>query len=144
MTVYVLCGIPGSGKTTLANQLAEQHKATVHSIDDIPNSWGKHDIDGKFRREWMESIRADLQNGKSVVCDSLALNFASRKWILKEISKFDCEKVLAVKAVPVEVCLQRNKNRGRKLPDDQILVAARLLEPPTKGEGWDRILVYRD
>lgn len=144
MTVYVLCGIPGSGKTTLANQLAEQHNATVHSIDDIPNSLGEHDIGGKFRKEWMESIRADLQNGKSVVCDSLALNSVSRKWILKEISGFDCEKILVVKAVPIEVCVQRNKGRFREIPEYQIELSARLLEPPTADEGWDEILISRD
>lgn len=144
MKAYVLCGIPGSGKSTLAKQLAEQHNATVHSFDDIPGSWGHHDIGGKFRREWMDNIKADLQNGKSVVCDSIALTSVSRKWILQELSGFSCEKNLVVKAVPVEVCLQRNKNRDRKAPDEHIRLTASLLEPPTKDEGWDAIYLSRE
>lgn len=144
MTIHILCGIPASGKTTLAKQLAEQHDAAIHSIDDIPNAWGSFDLDGTFRRQWMENIKKDLQNGNSVVCDSTALNSVSRKWILKELSAFDCEKILCIKVVPVEVCLERNKNRLRKVPEDHIRLTARVLEAPTKDEGWDKILVYRD
>ena len=144
MTAYVLCGIPASGKTTLAKQLAQQHDATIHSIDDVPHAWDSHDIDGKFRRQWMDNIKNDLQNGNSVVCDSTALNSASRKWILENLSAFDCEKILIVKAVPVEVCLERNKNRLRKVPEDHIRLTARMLEPPAKDEGWDKIYVCKD
>lgn len=144
MTVYALCGIPASGKTTLAKQLAEQHDATIHSIDDIPNAWGSSDLDGAFRRQWMENIRNDLHSGNSVVCDSTAVTSISRKWILKELSDFDCEKILCIKVVPVEVCAQRNANRDRKVPEENILDMAKVLEAPTKDEGWDRILVYKD
>lgn len=144
MRAYVLCGIPGSGKTSLAAQLAEQDNAAVHSFDDVPNAWGNPDVDGKFFRQWMENIKKDLQDGNSVVCDSTALNSVSRKLILKELSVFNCEKVLCIKVVPVEVCLERNKNRLQKVPDDHIRRTARMLEAPAKDEGWDKILVYRD
>ena len=92
----------------------------------------------------MNNIKADLQNGKSVVCDSLANTSAIRKWILKELSDFNCEKVLCIKVVPVEVCVQRNKGRFREVPEYQIELSARLLEPPAKEEGWDKIYVYKD
>lgn len=141
---YVLCGLPGSGKSTLSKQLAEQHGAAVHSIDDIPGSWGNRDIDGKFRRQWMDNIKADLRNGSSVVCDSTALTSISRKWILNELSEFDCKKILVVKVVPVEECVKRNKGRFREVPEEQIQLTARLLEPPTPDEGWDEILISRD
>ena len=143
-TCYVLCGIPGSGKTTLATQLAEQHNATAHSYDDIPNAWGNRDRDGSFYRQWIDNIKTDLQNGNSVVCDSTALTSVNRKTFLKDISEFNCEKILIVKAVPIEVCVQRNKGRFREVPEYQIELSARLLEPPTKEEGWDKIYVYKD
>lgn len=144
MQAFVLCGLPGSGKTTLAKQLAEQFRATVHSIDDIPGSWGVPDIEGNHRRKWMDNIKADLRTGKSVVCDSLAVNAESRRWIIKELSGFDCEKILCVKAVPVDVCMRRNRLRDKKLPDDQIRLVARCLEAPTDDEGWDHIFVNCD
>lgn len=144
MELYVLCGLPGSGKTTLAYQLAQQHDAIVRSIDDIPGSWGNPDIAGTFRKQWMQNIKADLQNGKSVVCDSLALDSVSRKWILKQVSDFDCKKILVVKVVPVDECVRRNAGRIRKVPEDQIRRTAGLLEPPTDAEGWDEIYISRE
>lgn len=144
MQAFVLCGLPGSGKTTLSEQLAEQFDATVHSIDDIPGSWGVPDIEGNNRRKWMDNIRADLRAGKSVVCDSLAVTAEGRRWIIKELSRFDCEKILCVKLVPIEVCLKRNENRDRKVPDDHIRLVARSLESPTDDEGWDHIFVNSD
>lgn len=145
MTIcYVLSGIPGSGKTTLAHQLAEQYNATVHSYDDIPNAWGNRDIDGSFQKKWLDNIKADLKDGKSVVCDSTALTSSNRKILLNEISMLNCEKILIVKAVPMEICVQRNKGRFREVPEPQIELSARLLEPPSNDEGWDRIYVYKD
>lgn len=145
MTIcYVLSGIPGSGKTTLAHQLAEQYNATIHSYDDIPNAWGNRDIDGSFQKKWLDNIKADLKDGKSVVCDSTALTSSNRKILLNEISMLNCEKILIVKAVPVEICAQRNKGRFREVPETQIELSARLLEPPSDDEGWDRIYVYKD
>lgn len=141
---YVLSGIPGSGKSTLAKQLAEQYNAIVHSYDDIPGAWGNRDIDGSFYNQWVDNIKADLQNGSSVVCDSTALTSVNRKTFLKELSGFDCKKVLVVKVTPIEACLQRNANRERRVPDNQIQLTARLLEPPTPDEGWDEILISRD
>lgn len=101
-------------------------------------------MDGSFRRQWIENIKADLQIGSSVVCDSTALTSVSRKWILQELAGIDCKKILVVKVVPVDECLQRNKGRFREVPEDQIQVTARLLEAPTPDEGWDEILISRD
>lgn len=144
MDVYVLSGIPCSGKTTIAKQLAEKTGAILHSVDDVADSWWRQDVDGKIRSRWIENIKADLQNGKSVICDSLALNSISRRWILKQISGFDCKKILIIKVVPVDECIRRNRDRTYKVPDEQIRLTARLLEPPADDEEWDRIYVYRD
>lgn len=143
-TCYVMCGIPGSGKTTLAKEIAKQYSVIVHSYDDIPNAWGNPDRDGSLYKQWLNNIRHDLQNGNSVVCDSTALSSINRKQFLEEISDFDCEKILIVKAVPLEICIQRNKGRFREVPENQIELSARLLEPPTEDEGWDAIYISRD
>lgn len=144
MVAYVLSGIPCSGKTTLAKQLAEKTGAVLHSVDDVADSWGCQDVDGKIRSRWINNIKVDLQNGKSVICDSLALNSLSRRWILGQISAFDCKKILAVKVVPVDECIRRNENRAHKVSEEQIQMTARFLEPPADDEGWDVIYVDRE
>jgi len=87
-------------------------------------------------------MNADLLAGHSVVCDSTNLTSESRKWIIERL--VPCKKVLIVKAVPLEVCLQRNKGREHEVPEHQIKMAVQAMEPPTKDEGWDAIYLSRE
>lgn len=143
-TVYVLSGIPGSGKTTLAHQLAEQHNATVHSYDDLPGSNTKASMDGSVKQAWLQAIHADLQKGKSVICDGLNLTVAERKELLSYVADIPSEKILVVKIVPLETCLQRNRERKARLPDFVVEQSAERMEAPTKDEGWDAIYLSRE
>lgn len=144
MTFYLISGIPGSGKTTLSRQLAEQHSATVHSYDDMPGANTPASMDGSVKREWLKAIRADLEAGKSVVCDAINLTAKERKETLAAFDNIPCKKVLAVKETPLEICLQRNRGREARLPDFVITQSAKRFEPPTMEEGWDEIYVYKD
>lgn len=143
-TIHLISGIPGSGKTTLAHELAEQHNATVHSYDDMPGANTKASMDGSVKQAWLQAIREDLQSGKSVICDGLNLTVAERKELLATVADIPCKKVLYVKIVPLEICLQRNRERQARLPDFVIEQSARKMEAPTKDEGWDEIFVCRD
>ena len=138
--LYVLCGIPASGKTTLSKQLAEQHNAVVHSYDDMPNENTRASMDGSVKRAWFQAIHTDLEQGKSVVCDNLNLMIADRKELLSYMADISCEKILVVKETPLEICLQRNKEREARLPDFVIEQASEKFETPSFDEGWDDML----
>ena len=144
LAFYLLSGIPGSGKTTLAHQLAEQHNATVHSYDDLPGANTKASMDGSVKQAWLASIREDLQAGKSVICDGLNLTIAERKELLATFADVPCKKVLYVKVVPLETCLKRNRERQARLPDFVVEQSAQKMEAPTKDEGWDAIYLSRE
>lgn len=144
MILYILSGIPGSGKTTLAHQLAEQHNATVHSYDELPGANTKASMDGSVKQAWLASIREDLQAGKSVICDGPNLTVAERKELLDSFTDIPCKKVLVVKIVPLETCLQRNRERQARLPDFVVEQSAIKMEPPTNDEGWDAIYLSRE
>lgn len=143
-TLYLLSGIPGSGKTTLAHQLAEQHNANVHSYDELPGANTKASMDGSVKQAWLQAIHADLQKGKSVICDGLNLTVAERKELLATFADIPCKKVLVVKIVPLETCLQRNRGRQARLPDFVVEQSAERMEAPTKDEGWDAIYLSRE
>lgn len=144
ITIYLISGIPGSGKTTLAHQLVEQYNATVHSYDEMPGANTKGSMDGSVKQAWLQRIREDLQTGKSVICDGLNLTVAERKELLETFADIPCKKVLYVKIVPLETCLQRNRERKARLPDFVIEQSAQRMEAPTNDEGWDEIYVCRD
>jgi predicted kinase len=41
--------------------------------------------------------------------------------------------------VPLTICLERNRGRGRVVPEEAILTMARTMEPPTRAEGFARV-----
>jgi tRNA uridine 5-carbamoylmethylation protein Kti12 len=144
VTLYLLSGIPGSGKTTLAHELAGRNGAVVRSFDDMDGANTMENSDGSVKREWLRLIRADLIAGKNVVCDSLNLASKDRLEVLSAVSGIPCRKVLAFKVVPLNTCLERNAKREARLPDFVIEQAAQRIEPPTDAEGWDEITVYEN
>ena len=143
-TIYLISGIPGSGKTTLAHQLAEQYNATVHSYDALPGANTKASMDGSVKQAWLKAIREDLQVGNSVICDGLNLTVADRKELLAAFADIPCKKVLYMKIIPLETCLQRNRERKARLPDFVVEQSAERMEAPTKDEGWDEIYVCKN
>lgn len=145
MTIlYVMTGIPGSGKTTLAHEIFQQHNAVRCSYDDMPRANTKASMDGSVMDAWFDTIHDTLQSGESVVCDGLFLTSDERKRLLSAVADIRCRKVLVYKDVPTEVCLHRNRQRKARLPDFVITQSAEKLKPPKPDEGWDEILVYKE
>ena len=75
-TLYILCGLPFSGKSTLAQAIAETTAADVVSLDDINAERGLFGGDGIPVEEWerthgiaVQRTGALLARGTSVVLD---------------------------------------------------------------------------
>ena len=133
------CGIPGSGKTTLSNQLAEHYNAKLYCYDSFPHAHHPRYTESIHLKMWRDIVE-DLQSGKSVVCDDINIKFKWRKDLLQALDGVDCKRVLIVMTTPLEECLQRNANRKHRLPDWVIQSLAEKYEPPTYEEGWDEII----
>ena len=78
--VYLLCGLPGSGKTTYAKKIVDEQGALSLSIDDeMIKRYGVAGIDyptekrNEYKTSVMEIIKSkiveDIRNGQSVVLD---------------------------------------------------------------------------
>ena len=134
-----LCGIPGSGKTTLSKQLAEEHNAILHCYDDLP---GAHSISkqAEVHRQMYQRAAQDLRNGQNVVIDDLHTDKEKRRMVLDALADVECRKVLVVLETPLEICLQRNRNRKMRLPDGVVTGCASRYEAPRLDEGWDEII----
>ena len=139
--LLVLCGIPGSGKSTLSKQLAEENNASLHCFDELPGALSPK-THTQVREQMWQDIATDLRNGNDVVCDDLNTELKWRKGILDTISGIECEKTLVVLKTPLEECIRRNANRNFRLPDFVIQSINDKFEPPTLSEGWDEIIYY--
>lgn len=131
-TLYVMCGIPGSGKSTKSRQLAEEHGLTRFSFDEMKCY---------TTRQFLRPVVVALQEGKSVVMDSTHLRVNGRKVILDAVKDIPCRKVCVIMDTPFDECLRRNANREARLPDMMMDSTYRSMQKPTIDEGWDEIIV---
>lgn len=135
----VLCGIPGSGKTTLSAQLAEQHNAKLYCFDSLPHAHHPKYAESVRCQMWAD-IAEDLRNGYSVVVDDLHTKLKWRQGLLSTVKETDCKKILVVMDTPLEECLRRNANRENRLPAFVVESVHESFELPTLTEGWDEIV----
>ena len=71
---YIMRGVPGSGKSTVARSIAGE-VGIIHSTDDYFHKDGRYDFDplllGKYHRENLKAFSASICKGVSVVvCDN--------------------------------------------------------------------------
>lgn len=131
-TLYVMCGIPGSGKSTKSRQLAEEYGLTRFSFDEMRCY---------TTRQFASHAVASLHDGKSVVLDSTHLREAGRKVILQAVENIPCRKVCVFMNTPLEECKRRNANRTARVSDRMIDSMYSTMQPPALSEGWDEIIV---
>lgn len=149
-------GIPGSGKSTWAKQLAIQKPGyQLISTDSIrAQLYGDEAVQGN----WMEIQRSLLTQLKTtrqsiaqghliaVIYDATNARRRHRREFI-QLAR-DCGYAPIVAAwidTPLAVCLQRNAGRSRQVPAEIIEKMHRQLTaaPPTKAENLDRVLRIR-
>lgn len=133
VNLYVMCGVPGSGKTTQSKRMEREQGLVRFSFDEM-----------RCLRleEFIRPALQALQEGKSVILDSTNLRVNIRMKILQAVADIPCKKIVVYMNTPLEECLYRNANRECRLQDCIIESTHRSLQPPTLDEGWDEIILY--
>lgn len=132
--VILLCGLPGSGKSTWClEQLQESH--VVVSKDRMPGSSRKQ---ARQDRE----IRAAIAIGRPVVVDNTNLTRAARAPVIQIAVEFGVACRAVVLTTPLDVALARNAARtgDARVPDGIVRQMARTWEPPSSEEGLFEVL----
>ena len=140
--LYVFCGIPASGKTTMAAQFAKEQNAKLYSYDVIRHDSNLSSFEDICKLIY-QSMNIDLSNGFDVIYDAPNHKLEYRKDILNAISDASCKKICVVLLTPFEECLKRNVNREARLPDFVLHDMYNRFEPPSLDEGWDDIWYYK-
>ena len=72
----LICGLPGSGKTWLAERLQKKLNCAWYNADKIRESANDWDfsIEGRLRQAWRMRNIADFEhkNGRTIICDFVA------------------------------------------------------------------------
>lgn len=133
--LYVMCGVPGSGKSTFSRKLAEEKGLERFSFDEMKC----------FRlEEFMRPAIKAIQEGKNVILDTTNLRVNVRKKVLQYMEEIPCRKVVVYMDTSLEQCLYRNAHRETRLQDCIIESIYRSLQKPTLEEGWDEIIYVKE
>lgn len=140
----MLIGLPGAGKTCMAQAFSSHYNAIILSSDAIRKELygdesiqGTHDeVFGLMNRRAVEN----LKNGTSVIYDATNLRRKNRKHLLSTLPK-DCFKKAYIIWARYETCLLNDEKRTRSVGKNIIDKMIRNFQVPYYDEGWDYISV---
>ena len=147
--LYLMCGTPGSGKTTFLKNRIKNDCSVIISRDDIRFSIVKTDED-YFSHEdevleiFWNKINKALAENKTVYVDQTSLTPRSRKWLLQHVTGYERACLIWINE-DLETCLERNeKRKGTRayVPRSVILRMYRQFIEPSLEEGFDYIFCY--
>jgi predicted kinase len=122
--LIIMVGIPGSGKSTVAKRVVEKGFRYFNADQIRAELHGDEIIQGDHKQTYailFERMEEAMKEGVSIVVDNTNLNPKQRLLILDRAKTFNYTDVqLWFLDVPLELCLERNKNRARVVPDDVI------------------------
>lgn len=148
--LMLMCGIPGSGKTTAAKQLMGDNIKYI-SRDEIRFSIIK-DGDEYFSKEtevfneYINQINKALKEDYDVIADATHLNKGSRAKVLNRLTIKPDTIIVTMPCVSLETAIERNNKRTglAKVPENQIRRMFHQIELPTYEEGIDYFFKYID
>jgi predicted kinase len=114
--VYIMCGIPGAGKSTYCQTNLSGVKHI--SRDDIrvqlgyilPGEKAKltYEQENKVTKEEYKQIKECINNNVDIVIDDINITKKGRKQLIKYINTFDNTNIIAVNIItPLNICIER-------------------------------------
>jgi 2',3'-cyclic-nucleotide 3'-phosphodiesterase len=157
--IHLMCGIPGSGKSTWIAKQMKNDKCIHISRDAVRKSMvGEDANDNQYFskenavfNEFVRQINDAISLGyEHIFIDATHINEASRSKILNQLYvNENSALILEVFTTPVEECQRRNANRTgfARVPESAIERMHRSFKYPTRGEftyrtyGFERISI---
>lgn len=145
--LILICGIPGSGKTTWAKNYISKNPDFVHLSSDAIRAelYGDENIQGNpvevftlMQKKAVESLNA----GYNVVYDATSMTRKDRASIISMCPKFthiQCNIIWA----PIETCIERDSTRERTVGKEVIDRMLKRFQMPYYDEGIDEINIIR-
>ena len=150
--LIVLCGLPGSGKSSYADELMNinntfsDEEMVIHSSDAIRaelfGDAGSQEDNGRVFELMHKRTREDLRAGKTVIYDATNIARKARKSAIACAHPTnDIIECHVVWAEPEE-CIRRDNLRDRKVGPKVIDKMLRRWQSPWLDEGFDKIEVH--
>jgi len=147
--LFLMCGIPGAGKSTFLKNRIKKDTSVVISRDVIRFSIVKPEED-YFSHEdevlaiFWKQINEALVAGKNVFVDQTSLTPKARKWLLQHVEGYNHVNLVWIDE-DIQTCLERNEmRRGTRayVPRSVIRRMSEQFIEPSLEEGFYRIYHY--
>ncbi len=150
--LLALCGLPASGKTTLAEQIRKSLKPRSKVEIVSSDRWRDQEYYSRFepenehrvRQAALESTTSILSRGLSVIHDDTNYYSSMRHELYAIAKESRCAFAVVHVCTPLEVALKWNQSRANPLPEGVLLKIARNFEPPGSKYEWDRPVAVVD
>ena len=144
--LWVMVGLSGSGKSTIAKKIADDNPNTaIVSSDNIREELTGDYEDQKHNEEvftvFYDRTRKNLENKQNIIADATNLTIKSRRAILSKVNGLDIEKICVIIPKTFEKC-KDNLHREHPVPVDVLDKQIRRFQIPFMEEGWDEICIY--
>ena len=146
--LILMIGLPGSGKSEKAAQLAKEYDAQIISTDDLRKQYvGKEgDIsqDSQIFNLAYQKCRNLLASGESVIFDACNLSPTARKRVLVCCgNRYGIEKIAYILVADAWQCIEQDSKRERVCGPAVILSYAERYIPPKMSEGFTQVIRQR-
>ena len=139
-TLYIMCGLSGSGKSTIATQIANENPSTVI----VSGNYADQEHNEEVFRIFHDRIRRNLKNKRNVIVDAANLTLKARRAIMNNVNVLDIDKICYITAKPFVQCKKDNLNREHPVPEEVLSAQIRRSQVPFYEEGFDKIIVSRN
>lgn len=141
MKLIMMIGIPGSGKSFKAKEVAKKENAIIVSSDEIRKElFGDENIQKEPRRVFdtlYKRVGELLKQKNNVIIDATNIK---RKFRILALARFkNVEKEYYYIDTPLEVCIERDFSRDRQAGEFVINKCFKQLDFPLYGEGFNKI-----
>ena len=145
-TLIIMVGLPASGKSSIARNLANKYDAIIVSSDAIRKEILGDENEQKYQDKVFGTfhyrIKSLLKKNKNIIVDAINVKRSDRKKLLKNIKDIDCFKIAYIVAKPIEQCLIDNANRERVVPQHAYIKMIDCFLLPTFEEGFQKIAYH--
>ena len=143
-TLWVMVGLSGSGKSSVAKEIAENNPNTIIvSLDNIgeelTGDYGNQENNEEVFKVFRKRIREALENNMNVIADATNITMRSRRAIIENVKGVDCCKIAYLIPKPFEQCKIDNLNRPHPVPEEVLDKQLRKFQIVFYEEGWDLI-----
>lgn len=115
--MYLICGMPGAGKTTYATKFVKEHNIKYYfNIDNFYDAFcGRGGHKFEVWQAFFSAIHSVENEDEDIVVETMSLTTYNRQELLHWFPDF--EHILIYISAPYDLCCENNNKRVRVVPD---------------------------